>query len=241
MRALGCHPTLVWFLMVATVTPLLAAPKPAISPRLQTALDRFERAQQGIVSLKVQLVETRELALLTKPQVLRGGVLFAQGLIRFDYREPEQRSYLLKDGKLTGWIPALRRVEEANVARRVSRLKKLFALGQTTAELLKDFDASLSLTSSVGGTDELVLIPRSKRVQKRIPEVRLWLDQELGLPKQISYQTGDGNKITYQLHGLQVNPEVPLSAFDLQVPKDATVVKGLQSLSLGNLQLDDEL
>jgi hypothetical protein len=131
-----------------------AGPAVNVSPEIKAVLDRFEKAQQGIQSLRANVVETRVLALLAKPETFRGQLTFDQGKVRFEYREPELRTYVLNDGKLTGWIPAQNRVEEANVARRVSRLKKVFALGQASSELIKDFTITLVEKSSVSGTDE---------------------------------------------------------------------------------------
>ncbi len=230
-------------ILVLGIASATAGPVVTVSPEIKAVLDRFERAQQGIQSLRANVVETRVLALLAKPEVLRGQLTFDQGKVRFEYREPELRTYVLNDGKLTGWIPAQNRVEEANVARRVSRLKKVFALGQASSELIKDFTITLAEKSSVAGTDELVLVPKSKRIQKRISEVRLWLDQELGLPKQLQYITGDGNKITYQLTAMQLNPEVPAATFVLKIPANAKVVKGIQSLGVvaSGTDIDEEL
>ncbi|MFN7964144.1 MAG: outer membrane lipoprotein carrier protein LolA [Acidobacteriota bacterium] len=230
-------------ILMLGVASTLAGPVVTIAPELKAVLDRFEHAQQGIQSLRTNVVETRVLALLAKPEVLRGQLTFDQGKVRFEYREPEARTYVLNDGKLTGWIPAQNRVEEANVSRRVSRLKKVFALGQASSELIKDFSITLVEKSSVAGTDELVLVPNSKRIQKRIAEVRLWLDKEVGLPKQMHYVTGDGNKITYQFTAMQVNPEVPAATFVLRIPANAKVVKGVQSLGVvtSGTDIDEEL
>lgn len=235
--------TATWFALMAGLTADAASPATHPVPAAASAaLARFHQAQQGIDSLKLTVLETRVLPLLAKPEVLRGSLIVDRGQLRLDYREPEPRSYVLKDGKLTGWIPSQKRVEQADVSRRLSRLKKLFALGQPVEELAKDFEIAVAAGNELAGTDEILLIPRSKRVARRVREVRLWLDREIGLPKRIEYTTGDGNRISYDLSGVQINPAVAAATFELSYPADAKVVRGLESLGLGgSVVSDDEL
>lgn len=243
MRIVCCRQAVAGALWLLGATLSSLAAPVSVDPAVKAVLTRFETAQRGVKSLRVNVVETRTLALLAKPEVLRGQLTVNNGRLRFEYREPEPRTYVLKEGRLTGWLPKQNRVEEANVSKRVGRIKRLFALGQDPSELVKDFTVALMPTSSLVGTDELVMVPTSRRVQKRIKEVRLWVDKEIGLPKQMQYVTGDGNQVAYLLSGLQLNPVVPDSTFDLQIPAGAKVVKGMQSLGLvtGATDGDEEL
>jgi outer membrane lipoprotein carrier protein len=198
---------------------------------VQVVLDRLDRAQQAIQTLKADVVETRTLALLSRPEVFRGAVSFERpGKIRWEYSAPEKRVYVLADGSLTGWIPSRNQVEQINVSRYEKRLRRLVAFGQDSRTLLKDFNVSLAVPPSVAGADELVLAPRSHRMARKVREVRIAVDRKSGLPRRIEYVTGRGNRVALELVNLLVNHALASDAFVLRIPPDARVVHGLPSL-----------
>jgi len=203
----------------------------ARDPRVQQVLDRIDRAQQGLVSLRAKVVEVRRLALLAEPQRLTGELLFERpGRLRWEYRTPERRTYVLADGKLIGWAPDRNEVERVSTKRYEKRLRRLIAIGEDAASIVKEFKVALAAESEVPGADELILVPRSHRVRKRVAEIRLWISRGDGLPHRIRYRSGDGDVVTLELVDIEINPKLPSTAFTLAIPPDAKVVEGLASL-----------
>ncbi len=207
--------------------------KQPADPAVRAVLDRMERAQGQVTSFKAKITETRLLAVLEKPEILRGELAFeSPGKIRWDYREPEQRTYVLADGHVIGWIPSRNRVEKMDVERREARLRRMFAIGQGTDALLKDFTVTLAAASTVPESDELILVPESRRMRKRVSEIRMWIDRGNDLPKQIRLVTGEGDSVEFALSSVQVNPRLAADAFLLTVPKGAKEVRGISGLSI---------
>ncbi|RMG43054.1 MAG: outer membrane lipoprotein carrier protein LolA [Acidobacteria bacterium] len=228
-------------LAALALVPLLLVPTIAragrggaeVDPRVREVLARIDRAQQSLETLRAEVVETRELALLDDPQRLTGRLLYRKpDKLLWEYRTPERRMYLLADGKLTGWAPDRNEVERVSTSRYERRLRRLLAIGQDGASLAKEFRIELAERPAVEGTDELVLVPKSRRVRKRVAEIRLCIDRRDGLPRRIRYRSGDGDRVTLDLVKIEVNPELPGSAFTLAIPPDAKVVDGLASLGL---------
>jgi outer membrane lipoprotein carrier protein len=216
--------------------------KQPVDPAVRAVLERMEQAQSQVTSFKAKVTETRRLAVLEKPEILRGEFAFeSPGKMRWDYREPEQRTYVLAEGHVIGWIPSQNRVEKMDVQRREARLRRMFAIGQGADALLKDFAITLAASSAVPQSDELVLVPESRRLRKRVSEIRMWVDRGNNLPKQIKLVTGEGDSVEFALSSVQVNPKLAADAFTVTIPKGAKEVRGISGLSIfGNAAEETE-
>lgn len=216
--------------------PTLADRKPkveALNPAVRALLLRMEQAQSQVQSLQAEVEATHTLAVLAKPQVQKGVLVFERpGKVRWEYREPEQQIYVLADGKLTGYIPAKKRVARLNVARREGRIRKMFAIGQSAETLAREFQMSLAPHSILPGTEELVLIPDSRRVRKRIQEIHIWVDQKTSLPRQVLWRTGEGDEVRLRLDGVILNHALPAETFTVKIPPDAREMEGFSWLGM---------
>jgi len=223
--------------VTAALAPSLAGrtPKSAatISPRVESILARIDRAEGEIRTLRAEVTETRRLRLLAKPEVLRGILFFARPeQLRWDYTSPDKRTYILSEGKMTGWIPDQNRVEMVDLSSRQRKIRRLVAIGQDSESLRREFDMTAQEVSSVSGTSELVLVPKSRRLRHRLAEIRLWIDDEIGLPRQLRYLTGGGDEVLLILSEIDINGELAADTFNLRVPEGAKVVRELTSFGL---------
>jgi len=240
--------TLLFLVLVtAAVGPGLAGPDPGdkaaprpVDPAVREVLERMERAQAQVTSFRANVVETRTLALLEKPEILHGRLSLASpGKIRWEYRDPEARTYVLSDGQITGWIPAKNRVERMNVERREARLRRMFAIGQGADAVLRDFEVTRAAKPSLPKSEELVLVPESRRMRKRVAEIRMWIDTDIDLPKKVLLLTGGGDSVEFALSSIEVNPVLAAEVFTVTIPKGAEEVKGLSGFSIFGAATDD--
>ncbi len=196
-------------------------------------LARMNQAQETLRTLRAELVETRSLSLLAEDEVLTGTLSFEKpGRVRWEYRTPEKKIYVLADGELTGWLPSEMRVEKLDLGRHESRIRRLVALGQDEASLRREFRIGAVL--GVGGeVEHLVLVPRSRRIRKKVRKVELWIDELTALPKRIVYETGEGDRVDLVLRKLVVNPRLVAETFAIDVPEGCEVVEGTSSFGFG--------
>lgn len=226
--------------LAAVPGPALAGPEPGgksaekpVDPAVRAVLERLEQAQEKVTSFRANIVETRSLALLEKPEVLHGRLSLASpGNVRFEYRDPEARTYVLADGQLTGWIPSKNRVEKMSVQRREARLRRMFAIGQGADALLRDFEVTLAAESALPRSSELILVPESRRLRKRVAEIRMWIDAGNDLPRQLRLVTADGDRVEFALSAVEVNPKLAADVFTLSIPKGAEEVRGISGFSI---------
>ena len=227
-----CWWPLVAILLLAGVLPAQASGRraKAADPALRRVLARMDEAQSSLRSLRARLVETRSLGLLTEDQVLRGSLaLESPGRIRWAYDSPEKRVYVMDDGRLTGWLPEQNRLERVDLRRHEKRVRRLVAIGQDADSLRREFRVELLEQYAKAGRDRLKLVPRSRRVRKRVAEIQLWVDRKLGLPTELTYLTGDGDRVHVQLEQIEVNPSLSADTFSLDIPPGVKVVQGESS------------
>jgi len=98
----------------------------------------------------------------------------------------------------------------------------LLGIGVTSADLRRDFTITASGTESVGGkhTTRLELIPKDKDLRKQAEKIELWIPDGDSVPLQskVTRTSGDYDQILYS--DIQMNPTLPDSAFELNVPPD---------------------
>lgn len=202
--------------------------------RAEQILQRLDRAQAVIRTLRARIVERRELAVLENAEVLRGTLYFARpGRVRWEYDDPERRIYVLDDGELVGLIPGRRRAERLDVSRRQDRIERMLALGQPAEDLRREFRIEAGDHDEALDADELRLVPRSRRVRRRVRELRLWVDRSTGLLDRIRFVTGSGDVVTLDIDRLEINPELPADLFRLEIPEGFEIADGLSTLGPG--------
>ena len=96
----------------------------------------------------------------------------------------------------------------------------LLGIGVTSADLRRDFTITAGGTESVGGrpTTRLELIPKDKDLRKQAEKIELWIPEGDSVPLQskVTRTSGDYDQVLYS--DIQMNPALPDSAFELNVP-----------------------
>jgi len=212
--------------------------------RLETILARFDRAQASIRTLEADFHEVKELAMLAGPVEGQGRFTYATPhQAKWEYLQPEAKVFLISDNSLVQYFPAEKLLERRDLrAANTGRLFKLFGMGQSSRDL-EDFytislgeDAGASTTAAGGvaatfappaDTYELILTPRRRAVEKRLSLVRIWVGDQTFLPRAMKMEEPDGDFTAWVFSNVRINDELAAGVFDLDVPDDVTVKKGI--------------
>jgi len=97
----------------------------------------------------------------------------------------------------------------------------LLGFGTTGAELKKEYTIALGPAETIDGkqTTRIDLNPKSAELKKLVTKVELWIPANSGNPirEKVLQPSKDYSLVTYS--NLQVNTDVPDSAFELNMPK----------------------
>ena len=98
----------------------------------------------------------------------------------------------------------------------------LIGIGVPSADLRHDFDITAGGTETIAGklTTRIQLIPKDSDLKKQAEKIEMWVPQGESVPIQVKVTrtSGDYNEAIYS--DIQMNPTLPDSAFELNLPAD---------------------
>ena len=199
---------------------------------LDEVLKRFDAVQDSVGTLSAEFTETTTNSLLIDPISAEGRFFMTKpDSIRWEYSFPEEMRFVIFQDEYTGYFPKQKRAEKRNIQRWSEHIFRFFGLGQGSQELMKFYKITLDPThDSASGTYLLVLEPTKRRVRKRIPEVRFWLDAETYLPRKVEYRSKSGNARTIEFQEIRLNPDLAASMYHVDIPDDVEVSSGFSGL-----------
>ena len=204
----------------------------AAAAELDEVLKRFDEVQDSVVTLSAEFAETTTNQLLIDPISAEGRFFMTKpDSIRWEYSFPEEMRFVIFQDQYTGYFPKQKRAEKRNIQRWSEHIFRFFGLGQGSQELMKFYDITLDPTHDPAtGTYLLILEPTKRRVRKRIPEVRFWLDAETYLPRKVEYRSKSGNARTIEFKEIRLNPDLAASMYHVDIPADVEVSSGFSGL-----------
>jgi len=214
-------------LLVAATGPIRAREAgdayAGFDPALRKVLEEFDAAQVNVSGLSAKFEERKEIGLL-KNAVVQTGEFYHTKPDKFlwEYISPEPKMLLMNGKTLVAYYPVQKEAEEIQT-RLSRRLVKYFGLGQVFADLQEFYDLQLSTDNDVAGTDLIIMTPRSKRLAKRLLEVRVWLDRELHQVRRLEYREMDGDRTVFKFSDIQVNPVIAAARYELVLPDDVKI------------------
>jgi outer membrane lipoprotein carrier protein len=194
-----------------------------MDPALRAVLEQFDAAQAQVRALSARFVERKEIGLLKNAVVQKGQFYHTKpDKFLWEYLSPEPKTLLMNGKSLVAYYPVQKQAEEIQT-RLSKRLVKYFGLGQVFADLQEYYTLSLDPANTVARTHLIVMKPRSKRLEKRLSEVRIWLDDELKQVRQLEYREADGDRTLFTFEDIRVNPDISPARYEIKLPEDVHV------------------
>jgi outer membrane lipoprotein carrier protein len=218
-----CGPLFAAALAAAAPPADPGAPGLSASQRLAALVERVKLEQRGLRTLEADFAQRRESELLVLPEEARGNFAYqAPDKVRWDYREPNPMTILVRGQEMTTWYRDLKRADRLDVGRYSAEVLRYMGASGSLQKLLEYF----TVTAVFPAGDEpyrLVLKPRFARIAKRIAEMTIWLDRRRFLPVRLRYLEPDGDTTEYSFTNLRLNAPLAADRFVLAIPKDVEV------------------
>ncbi|HUD71432.1 MAG TPA: outer membrane lipoprotein carrier protein LolA [Dongiaceae bacterium] len=211
------------------------APVKVSDPRLAAILKAWDLRQQETATLVARFTERKELKLLAKPVISKGEFFYSRpNRVRWEYLEPDKKLFVITEDLYTAYYPALKRAEEVPIKKFVGkRLFRFLGVGQKIGDLARYYDFRLASESDVPGTNLLLLTPRKKSVAGHVAEMKIWVDDQTALPRQLQYVEADGDSTLLTFEGMQSNTAIEAARFHVDLPSDVSVSQTFNGFSLG--------
>jgi outer membrane lipoprotein carrier protein len=207
------------------------APGLTLAVRSEALLDRIRYEQKRLRSLEADFVQFRVSEFLAAPEESKGSFAYsAPDLVRWDYLSPKPVSMVIREDEMLTWYRDLGKAEKVKVGRASSQVFRYLNASGSLDTLMKYFAVTFAFppageAGSAGAAEpyRLDLAPRFARIRKRLAAMSLWIDRKLFLPVRVRYVEANGDTTEYRFDHLKRNGEVPLSRFDLALPKEVEI------------------
>jgi len=147
--------------------------------------------------------------------------------VKISIEKPDVKVAVTDGNEVRVYYPSSGEIDKISLKDKRSLVGMIMALGfgGTSKELKTSYDVQLSGTETVAGesTTRLELTPKSPELLEQWKRIELWISDKSGYAvQQKFYDRGkDYTVITYT--NVQMNPEIPDSAFNLDAPKGTPV------------------
>lgn len=164
---------------MATVI-LQAAPGIPFSPSRDLFDEIYARSRGIEASLKTvtaRFTETTASSLLSRPLVAHGTLAVQRpSKIVLHYTEPEARTLLIDQDRLTLAWPSRGDPHQTDIAAAQRRIERYF-LDKSPDELRRNFTIDATETSDRPGTWRITMVPKRKQIQQGLTRLDLWIDR----------------------------------------------------------------
>ena len=180
---------------------------------------RVEEHHRRTRDLVARFTQTYRSGLLGRESVERGRVsLKRPGLMRWEYEQPERKTFVSDGHRFFFYVPADRQVIVKETRDERSLPSQLLSGG----EILASFEVSLEPEAS-GGLSRLRLVPREDDAE--VAEAVLVLDAEARI-RAIEIKDAQGSRSRFDFAEVRENVDLKDSVFEFVMPKGVEVIQG---------------
>jgi outer membrane lipoprotein-sorting protein len=125
---------------------------------------------------------------------------------------------VIRGEEMTTWYHDLNKAETLRVGRYSNQIFKYMGASGNLETLLQYFTVRLKLPGKAGEPYRLELLPRYKRIAKRLQSMTLWIDDATFFPSRLKYVEANGDTVEYQFSDFKRNAPIPADRFVLKLP-----------------------
>ncbi len=192
--------------------------------RLEALVDRVEARRAGLTSLRADFREHKESPLLLEAEEATGQFVFLPPQrARWDLEPPQDTVVVIDGDDMLTWYRSLGTAERVQLGSQGERLLQFFGPGSSLNQLRRYFDLRFTRSADATIPFRLELLPRSRRVARRVRHLTLDIDRQLYLPVHVRFEEASGAVTEYWFSNMESNVEIPEELFSPQLPPEVEV------------------
>ena len=191
--------------------------------RLRALVDRMKIEQKGFTTLVADFQQETSAEMLAEAETSKGTFYYeAPDKVRWQYDSPTPKVIVINGEELFTWYKDLNRAEKVQVGRYSDAVIKYLGASGSLETLMDYF--SLRVDFPDGNEPYKVdLVPRYKRVEKRLRDMSVSIDGKLFVPVELAYTEPNGDSTQYKFTDFKVNEPIPAKHFELDLPAGVDV------------------
>ena len=191
--------------------------------RLRALVERMKIEQKGFTTLVAHFQQETSAEMLAEAETSKGTFYYeAPDKVRWQYDSPTPKVIVINGEELVTWYKDLNRAEKVQVGRYSDAVFKYLGASGSLETLMDYFSLRVDFPD---GNDpyRVDLVPRYKRVEKRLRDMSVAIDNKLFVPVELSYTEPNGDSTQYKFSDFKVNEPIPAKHFQLDLPAGVDV------------------
>lgn len=194
-----------------------AATLDSVLAKMDAAAAHFQSAQADFIFNQYQRV-------VDETDTQKGTVYYRRSgnnvEMMADFKDPDRKFVLYKDGKLQVYQPKIEQVMEYSAGANREQVETFLVLGfgGSGQDLKKSFDVSFQGEETIESiaTGKLQLIPRSEKTRNNFPQIILWIDLERGISVQQKLMQTQGDYRLAKYSAINLKAKIGNDVFRLK-------------------------
>ncbi len=217
---------LLALLMGLTCVAQTKSSKKDHTEEVKILLEKMEKTQKSLKTLRVSFVQTNYFKMLLKPQTLKGVLTIKKpDTILYAYSYPSRLFFRVKNGYLLIYDPKAKKVVIQDIRRHRNKIIRYLGISQPVGKLLEAF--RIEWGGVEGNLVHLELYPKRFRIRRKIAAMHFWVDKTTGLPMALEIVEPGGDRIRFDFSHWQTNPSLGKDAFKVVIPSGVRVQHGM--------------
>lgn len=217
-------PVIVTGLLLATPAP--AAPPPTAPTETQAAARSAVRSMQAfyekLTDCSVSFTQTYVNEAFKKTLQSSGTLRFKKpGMLRFDYSAPEAKSFVVKNDRITSYVPAAQQAMVGSFKADQLSASVTFLFGKGNLE--SEFTVHPADRADLAAGTALLLLP--KRDDPRFQKLYFVVDPQTSSVRESVVVDPSGNENRFDFKNIKANTGLSEKDFDDSLPKGTQIVK----------------
>jgi outer membrane lipoprotein-sorting protein len=210
---------ILWLILLSS---LATAQKQA--PTLESVLQKMDEAAAHFQSAQANFVFQQYQRVVDETDTQKGTVYYRKNgkqiEMMADFKEPDRKFVLYKEGKVEVYQPKIEQVMEYSTAGHREQVESFLVLGfgGSGQDLKKAFDVTYEDEETIDNipTAKLQLIPKNEKTRASSPQIILWIALSNGISVQQKLMQTQGDYRLAQYSAIHLNGKIGGDVFSLK-------------------------
>ena len=195
-----------------------------ITERLEMLIERIKYEQRQLKTMEASFVQRKESVFLIEPEESNGQFWYqSPDRVRWDFEEPNETTVLIHTNTMLTWFKDLGTAEQVNVGKQADRVMEYLSAGNSLETLQRYFEIRTTFSKDENAPYKLELLPKFKRVEKKIKGMGIHLHRTGYYPVYLKYIEPDGDQTELFFEDVVINEIIEEQQFEVDLPPEVDV------------------
>lgn len=184
---------------------------------------RTEKKLKSLHSIRAKFEQTYFSSSVSTPLREKGDFYFKKpSLMKWEYKDPEKRTYLFKEGIFWEYIPEDNQLIKYNLSKK-GHESEILSLLSGKKSIVDNY--SLELSSFPTKNSKVVQLKLKPKQEADYSSILLEIDAKNWLIRKAIFFDWAGNKMEYNFSKIKTNVRFARNVFELKVPPDVEIIE----------------